>query len=59
MKTQNILHVDNVIWYDSKKYKVVARKENLYELRQCGLAGFFKANRQIFVRNCTKYHVVK
>ena len=59
MNTQHNLYVGNVIWYDAKKYKVVSRKENLYELRQCGLAGFFKANRQIFVRNHTKYHVVK
>jgi hypothetical protein len=53
------LQVGNVIWYDTRKYKVVSRKENLAELRQCGLLGFFKENRQIFVRRSTKYHIIK
>jgi len=59
MRTKNILYVGDVIWYDMKKYKVVSRKERLYELRECGYRGLFKQNRQIHVNSNTKYQLVK
>ena len=48
-----------VLASDGKRYKVVKRFEQVYELQPLGLFGMFKTNRKIWIRNDKQFIFIK
>ncbi len=53
------MRVGDKVLYGGKKYHVIGRVQNVFELRKVGLFGIFRKHVQIYLRESTVYQVIK